>query len=274
MAESSRDRLTSRQRKAKEDFVTTAFEDMAPRFSAPLDDPRLQAPPEGVREHGYAFIWEEMCSLFEDAGLAEGHWPEWWCAPDDPRIGKMQPPVYRQTVRAIDTGGFLKRNPTPEVVTVGRVLWIWAELFSDWWAFSNGVHLPTSKSVCDLRPEYADQIRRLEVLGFTRRSGVHFEWHRLFHQSREPGEHWNRWLEPHDRLDWSGHAGDPEPALEIQLREIFEGLPMHARLQIETFAAQGDFVLAVKALRDNTALGLFDSTKIIEAVFPGLRSKE
>ncbi|MEP3278189.1 MAG: hypothetical protein ABJN26_15365 [Stappiaceae bacterium] len=160
----------------------------------------IQKQEENTRFHDNAFIWEELCDLFADAGLVVGFWPNSWASPDDPRIGKMQPPAYRLLIDPKNARDFLLSKPLSASITTGRTFSIWAEIFSGHRKFNDTVYLSIDDEVCVIRASYVDQVRRLAALGFAKVSGETICWHPLVIASREAGMQWERLLDQHQYL--------------------------------------------------------------------------
>ena len=181
-----------------EAFVICAFEELAPRFVVRTHDSQ----PPHTHYHHYEFIWEELCDLFEDAGLAQGFWPDSWASQDDPRIGRMQPPVYRQIVSSSETRDFLMKNGVQRSVSAGRVLYVWLDLFSDYYEYGEKSSLSIQEGKIPMRAIYSCQLRRLHALGFARIYGEFFRWHPLVLEAFTAGKHWDRILYPYNKLEW------------------------------------------------------------------------
>ena len=181
----------------KADFIVNALEELSHIFCAKTYDEQE----DHTRCHSYAFVWEELCDLFEHAGLAEGFWPNWWCSPNDPRIGNTQPPCYRLIVHPDDTRKCLSSKPMPESLTTGYVFSVWIEIFGHYRKFNGPYYIPIDDEVCAIHHSYAEQILRLQKLGFAEVEDQLIFWHSKVLESREPGKHWERILYKCDRLD-------------------------------------------------------------------------
>lgn len=160
---------------AKVGFIARALDDLAPYFVARTFGDEQ---PENTREHSSMLIFEELCSLFEDAGLAKGIWS---ASGEGPRPGqaKVQPPFYRLLVWPEDTRAFLVAHPVPGDITVGRTATLWGQLFEEWWSFADDSRLPRPDRSrwLPMADGYRAQIERLALLGFVRIEGDGFLWH-------------------------------------------------------------------------------------------------
>jgi len=186
------------------DFIVSAFEAMAHHFAQPMVGPHLAQFDETGdlvgRVHDYSFDWEELCSLFEDAGLAEGFWPRSVYPSVDPRTERMQPPVYRQTVAPENTAQFLRSKEIPNAITTGYVLTTWYKFFSGYWHFAGNVTLPSGDGWLPIKQIYAKQIDRLATLGFTQTQGTSFRLHPKFLDALIPANQWDRIVGPFNEL--------------------------------------------------------------------------
>lgn len=128
-----------------------------------------------VCRHDYMSAFENVCSVLEDLGFAEGFWPAWWAEPEDPKIGYMQPPVYRLRVKPDSARQALERSIPSDAPDLSEVLSTWLSIVS---GFMPGDQecLPTTRESFSCPDAVLDAMSPLERLGYVERRGDKFSW--------------------------------------------------------------------------------------------------